>query len=256
MKKAKIAAVLVVVWLVGTLAVAGWVKFQETGARKRADRIVELGAAQKDLLNKMGPNLVKACTGKLTPQGTYALAGYIQAGGKHDPDVFDTIVSANSNEPKRVASSSGTHFYDPPFSDKVKENLNPFDWIGHLERARHTLMLDQTKYVAVSAVWGLVTAEATDDGYDPGAAQYYTRVLTYPEGNVVCEGSTTLRMKGTITGTGRGMFGKSDAESSARRLIPMVWSSSVVATPLADLCALAGGEELCTAMAEETGSRQ
>lgn len=258
-KKLRVALLLIAAWLLGTALVSWRVRAVGSGAWERAQRIAELGEAQKDLLHKEGPKLAAACAGKLTPQGPHALAGYTQDLGDHDPEVFGTLVAADAREPKRVAFSQAKGFYHPAFGDIFKGALNPFDWMHRLEWARHNLMFDQTKAVAVSAVWDLEVASSTSDGkYDPGRARYYTRVLSFPEGQVLCEGSTTLRMKGTVSGTGRAAskeLAQLEAASSVQRLIPFVWGRSVVATPLADLCALAGGKELCEAMAEETGWR-
>jgi hypothetical protein len=259
-KKSLIALLVVAAWLLGTALVAFRAQTVAQEALGRARRIVELGEAQKDLMHKEGAELVTACTGKLTPQGTLSIAGYTQKSGTHDPEVFGMLVAVNHRDPQRVTIEEAATFYDPRFGRLFTDALNPFDWNHRLKYARRELQLEETKVIAVSAVWGLVTASKAADGrFDPGEARYYTRVLSFPEGKVLCEGNTTLRMMASIHSTGRAKTQEeadAEAAASAARLIPFVWFRSVVTTPLADLCELAGGKQLCETMAEETGQRR
>jgi hypothetical protein len=81
--------------------------------------------------------------------------------------------------------------------------------------------------------------------------------VTFPSGDVVCEGRGEVRMKERVTASGRGSTkggAEIEAASNVRGLIPFVFTRSVVTTPLHEVCG-AGGKTLCDLTAEWVGSR-
>ena len=147
------------------------------------------------------------------------------------------------------------HFKDgkvePQLGGRIfKDNLNPVDWANHYKWARAgSVDLNDVKYLIVARYESLTTPRVDSDGYSPGSGEYGAKVLTFPTGELICEGKGHVRMKERVSASGRD---KDDAKINAGNLVEFVFTKSVVISPMQELCE-AGGTKLCDLTKEWVG---
>ena len=128
-------------------------------------------------------------------------------------------------------------------------SMSPDDWSRHLEYAATSRSrTEAVKYVVLTSFLSLRAPSVSlmGDTFTAGSGDYRSRVVRWPSGETICQGSGRARMElSKVTGHG-GSAG--DAASDSERELSDNWVQATLASPLDDVCA-AGGKDLCTATA-------
>lgn len=202
-----------------------------------------------------GDSLKQACAGKL------------QAGGERSIALYSLPIEQGlrpSLDGKRVdgvlASWVGTYVgIDPadPFgpapelSRSLSRALEFYEWPHHLEeRTAFDQETSSLRYLVVAKFSDLSAPSLpfSDTGtFDPGSAKYHAKVVSFPEGAVICEGTGEARMVEKVIGHGQGED-RFDAHANARSELELKlrdkWIDATVGSVLEDVCE-AGGKHLC-----------
>lgn len=228
---------------------------EERAAQDRA--VVALGQKLKpEVEGYFGSELLKeACKGKLTPGGRRSLALYTLPLGEVLPSLEGLRVDG------KLAAWSGTYVTveptDPPpsppsFSTILARLSSPDEWGWRLEKKDELRKETQElRYVAVALFSNLTAASlpflGKEGTFDPGSADYKVKVVTFPDGKPVCEGTGEGRMVQKVIGHGKARD-SFDAERAARsdleRKLGGKWMQATIGSPLEDLCDV-GGEPFC-----------
>lgn len=204
-----------------------------------------------------GEPLQEACKGKLTPGGRHSLALYTV--------LLDPALRLSADGPRvdgKLVAWSGTYVSvdpadplrpPPGLTDVLARLASPDEWGWRLEKKdelrRETAEL---RYVAAAQFSNLTPASipflAKEEGkFDPGSADYKVKVVSFPEGKLVCEGTGKGRMVEKVIGHGKAKD-SFDAQRAARqdleRKLVEKWVGATLGSPLEDLCEV-GGEPLC-----------
>lgn len=246
----KILGGIVAVYVAGVFIVFG-LSFQ--GARAADDkqrRAIELGEANAKTPTGSEPLLAEACKGKLTPGSPKSIALYV-AKMKWVPSlsrdyshVDRTLVG--THDVWRVELSN--RFYENLTVDSrawgltFEASLNPVDWFRHVKWARAgNPDMNDVKYLVVARYQSLSLPSVSGNSYTKGSGEYGAKVLTFPSGEVVCEGRGHVRMTERVSASGRDQV---EADINAQNLVEFVFTQSATVSPLQEVCE-AGGEALC-----------
>lgn len=253
--KLKILIGLVGLWLVGMIGATLGYWSQENAMRAKYRRAVELGEEHAPLPTEGIPRLTDACRGKLKPGGPNSIASYV-AKMKSLPSLDEsywhvdrTLVGVatvwNMNLSDRFYES--TTVSDLDLGSALKEQANPVDWMRHLNWAsKGSPEFGEVRYLIVARYDSLTMPTVEGDTFEAGRGAFGAKVLSFPDGAVLCEGGGAVRMSSRVSASGRG---DAEAQANAARLVPFVFTESVTRTPLADLCDV-GGPELCKLTSE------
>lgn len=264
MKKGPIIAAVLGVYAVAALGVAT-LHFSYSNAKDaRYQRAIDLGEKEAPLPDPAQPLLSAACAGKLTPGGPKSIAVYVAKMAELPPlaeDYYhvDRVLLGVSDS--SFLTTANSFFEDltvskQSFGRSLQDSLNPADWSHNLSWAqRGSPDLQELRYLVVARYASLTNPVVADEGYVPGSGEFGARVLSFPDGQVLCSGRGSVRMPVQVSASGRGASSTGaeiEAAANARDIVPFVFIQGAVATPLADVCA-AGGPELCKLMIEASG---
>ncbi|MEW5739797.1 MAG: hypothetical protein AB1938_12775 [Myxococcota bacterium] len=263
MKKALLVLLgLAAAWGGGTAYVAARVmRTDEERARQNA-AVVELGekqAAEVRGIDSAGASLKDACAGKLPPGPARSLIEYVvrlpadeRPGSTDAPRLDGLLCEVTDNGSDYLEHEP----MDPPqpllgWGAQLARAASPDDWARRLdEAAEFAGRTAQLRFVAITAFSELTPARSRVDllgqggVFDPGHSRYRTRVVAFPSGQTVCEGSGEGRLQQKeVIGHGGSA---EDARSQLERKLGQAWVAATVASPLDDLCE-AGGKSLCFA---------
>lgn len=254
----KVIAALVGLYLVGTFAMFGLILSATRSAEEKQRRAIELGELHARIPTAEDRALAEACKGKLTAGSEKSIALYV-AKMKWAPTfseshyhVDQTLVG--TRDIFRV-DIEDTHFKDGTVEAQLagrifKDNLNPVDWAHHYKWAKAgSPDMNDVKYLIVARYESLSTPTVGDDGYSQGSGEYGAKVLTFPTGELICEGKGHVRMKERVAASGHD---KDEAKRNAGNLVEFVFTKSVVISPMQELCE-AGGTKLCELTKEWVG---
>lgn len=255
----KVIAGIVALYVVGTFAMFGLILSATRAAEEKQRRAIELGELHARTPTSEDQELAEACKGKLTAGSEKSIALYVAkmkwgapSFSKDSYHVDQTLVG--TRDIFRV-DIEDAYFKDGSVEPRLgglifKENLNPVDWANHYKWAKAgTPDMNDVKYLVVARYESLTAPSVDSDGYSPGSGAYGAKVLTFPTGEVVCEGRGHVRMKERVSASGRD---KDDAKLNAGNLVEFVFTKSVVISPLQELCD-AGGPKLCELTKEWVG---
>lgn len=249
-----LVALLLLSWLGGTSFVALQLKAAGDERQAQNAQIVAMGEkAAAELRAIEGPPLTEACAGKLptaTPDGfvTYslklpALERPTMSGSMKRVDGIVTRM----NDRHEYLEHTG---FDPPPADDglpFQYSMSPDDWTRLLRDAEQTRQQTAAvKVVLLDAFSELrgPTLTLMRDTFSAGGGTYRARVVAFPSGQVLCEGTGAVHMKVTkVTGHG-GSAG--DAQADSERELSDDWVRAAISSPLDDVCK-AGGDALCSA---------
>ncbi len=246
----KLLGGLVALYVAGLFVVFGVCLHGERAADDKQRRAIELGEANAKVPTGREPLLADACKGKLTPGSAKTVALYV-AKMKWPPALKDEYAHVDrtlvaTNDVFRVQLSD--RFYENltvsprPWGQVFEEQLNPVDWARHVTWAlAGDPELNAVRYLVVARYESLTLPSVSDDGYTKGAGEYGAMVLTYPAGDVLCEGRGHVRMTERVSASGRD---QREANLNAQHLVEFVFTKSATVSPLQEVCD-AGGEALC-----------
>lgn len=244
----------VLAWLAGTFYVAS---NQKSAADLRSTQEAQIAAmgekAAGELRALVGPSLAEACAGKV-PTGkpesfvTYslklpelerpALSGSMKR--------VDAIIT-RMNSRNEYLQGTGLDPPRPPGGLPLAYSMSPDDWARLLRDADEEKRQTEAVRVVLFTVFSSLRAPSVNfarDGFSPGSGDYRTRVVAFPSGQVLCEGTGAAHLKLTkVTGHG-GSSG--DAQADSERELSDYWVRATVSSPLDDVCT-AGGTALCDA---------
>lgn len=225
-------------------------------------RVKELGEQHAPLPTDEMKPLAEACAGKLTPGGPRSVAAYIAKLPGMKPSLskdyyfideavigVDEVFRLQLNE-RHLDEISDAQL--PRFQDVADFT----GWSRHLGWARAGRPeLNQLQHLVVARYESLTMPVVEDTTYEAGRGRFGARVLAFPSGDVLCEGRGEASMPGNVNSSGRGAskeLAQLNAASSARELVPFVFTKGVITTPLHRVCA-AGGKALCDVTQEWVG---
>jgi hypothetical protein len=257
-KLAAVVGLYIVAWLVASFL---WLSFTKS-SNALGRRAIELGEQHGAELKGVDGlrDLREACTGKLQPGTDRTIAAYIAKTSvkpKDDNQWDEVLLGITHVWDDSLVRQRPSVFTDPPFTQALKRNANPLDWNRHLTwaKAGH-VELEPTRYLIVAKYLTLRPPENQGtDGYTRGAGDYAARVLSFPAGEVLCEGRGEVHMTDTVSASGRAATQEeahAQAVSNAARLVPFVFSESVTTSPLHALCNV-GSDALCKLTKENIG---
>lgn len=219
----------------------------------------EKAAEEVAAIDPAGPSLKDACRGKLAAGPRRSIVGLALAVPEGDrprveggPRLAGLVSAMTDGESTYLEESP----LDPPESPMgwdlaLVKAVSPGDWSRLLENAaRKQQYTQQLRYVAVTHFSELQPARASFElgkkggTYDAGHSRYRTRVVAFPGGATVCEGSGEGRF------LQKEVIGRSGSAEGARaaleRKLDQAWLEATLVTPLDDLCET-GGKDLCFA---------
>ncbi|MGV3625021.1 MAG: hypothetical protein ACO1OB_29645 [Archangium sp.] len=253
----KVIAGIVALYVVGFIVVSGLVISATRAAEGRNARAIELGEKHARTPSEDDTPLGEACKGKLNVGSEKSVAVYLAkmkwapSFSKDAYHVDETLVGTEDVFSVRL---SDRHFKDGVVPSQLpgaiaKDNLNPVDWARHLKRASAgSPDMNDVKYLVVARYESLSPPSVGSDSYTGGTGEYGAKVLTFPEGEVVCEGRGHVRMKERVAASGRDADA---AKLNAGNLVEFVFTQSVIMSPLQEVCS-AGGSKLCELTLQST----
>lgn len=253
----KLVLGLLALFVIGVAVVTVVLFLFETSSNERLRRVVELGEEHAPLPSAAQKPLKEACAGKLTPGGPRTIASYVakmEAGKlpsleKDYWHVDRTVLGVHDIVQLDLTDRFLEPVSDASLGQALQTALDPTSWANRVRWAyRGQPELRETKYLVVARYESLTLPSVDGDTFEPGTGEYGARVLSFPSGEVLCEGRGQVGMMNRVTSTGRGttdVAAKLEASENARKLVPFVFTRAVTASPLNALCA-AGGEALCT----------
>jgi hypothetical protein len=239
--------VLAVAYGIGLIVVASTEVNAEQERRAQEEKIVALGRPLALSFDGMTTYeaVAHACKDKLTPGALRSLVVYTVVseqglGGRIVGYSERYVVVGEQDELRRLRT----------LSDALAHDASPDDWSRYLDDAKS--LREETRalrYVAVVQFSDVRQATLAFSGelFDPGRAEYKAKVITFPDGKLVCEGVGQGHMKGEVIGHGKGTYdfqAQQDARENAAKKLKAKWFAAMAASPLHDLC-FAGGEQLC-----------
>ncbi len=241
-------------WLLSFVGVSllHWSRTNAMNARYRT--AVELGEKLAPLPNGLPESLGEACKAKLQSGGPNTIASYVAKMETLPPlaesywHVDRTLLGVSDVGSLHLAD----RFIDGPIDDESLAhsfiyNANPFDWSRHLAWAANgSPQFADVRYLVVARYGPITMPRVMDTTFIAGSGWFGARVLRFPSGEVLCEGTGAVRMRESVSASGRGQLA---AQSNARNLVPFVFTDSVTRAPLAEVCG-AGGTELCRLTSE------
>lgn len=249
-------------YLGGVVYVGAQLRGVSAARAQQAAAVAALGekaAEEIAALDAAGPSLKDACRGKLAAGPPRSLVGYaLKLPEAERPTLEDAprLVGVLSAMTDNESTYLEDEVLDPPappvaWDLALSRAVSPDDW-GRLmeEAARRQEYTGHLRYVAVTRFSELQPARASFDlageggTYDAGHSRYRTRVLAFPGGATVCEGSGEGRfLQKEVIGRSGSAAGARDALT---RKLDRAWLEATLATPLDDLCET-GGKDLCFA---------
>ncbi len=211
-------------------------------------------AEQVRNIDASGPSLQQACAGKLVEGAPRSLVAYAleSTEAEGSPRIAKVIYALTEGDGGYL-DQFGMPATAPAYGWDVglAHALSPDDWPRELERASGKQALyAQLRYVVVSHFSELTPAtvrfdaEGKNGAYDAGHARYRARVIAFPSGETVCEGSGDgIFEQKEVVGHGTN---KDDARTSMLNKLSGAWMQATIASPLHVLCAV-GGKALCSA---------
>lgn len=253
--KLKILIGLVGLWLVGMIGSTVGYWSSENAMRAKYRRAIELGEQHAPLPAEGMSRLTDACRGKLKPGGPNSIGSYVakmkslptlEKDAWHvDRTLLGVATVWRMDLTDRFFESMTID--DIPLTSALKEQANPADWLRHLNSAsKGSPEFGEVRYLIVARYDTLTLPMVDGDTFQPGTGVFGAKVLSFPDGAVLCEGGGAVRMSSRVSASGRG---DSEAQANAANLVPFVFTLGVTHTPLADLCDV-GGPELCKLTAE------
>ena len=235
--------------------VVGFLWFDWTNAAaERGRHAMVLGEQQAaQLPEPMGlPELSEACAGKLQPGDPHGIAAYLAKTEVKpaDENAWDEVlVGVDQLRLSDVVRERRERFVPVEPKDALLATADPLEWTRLLPRARAgSPELSVAKYLVVAKYFSLRPPlnEGTD-GYTRGGGAFSARVIGFRDGEVLCEGRGEVRMKETVSASGRGdnpEAAQAAALQNAAKMVPFAFSLAVTTSPLHALCSV-GGEALC-----------
>jgi hypothetical protein len=227
----------------------------EAATTELRKQVRELGEKHAPLPTEDMKPLKEACEGKLTVGDAHSIAAYVAKLAPSKMPVLEKDYYAVDESVIGVESVwrfdvSDRHLHEiaepsfPRFSDIV----DPTIWKNHLRSAKAgSPELNELKYLIVARYDSLTPPVVSGSTYSGAEGTYGARVLAFPSGEVLCEGSSEMGMPSRVSAGGRGKtkeLAEADAASRAVELVPFVFTKAVVISPLNELCKV-GGNELC-----------
>jgi hypothetical protein len=238
---------------------AGW----ENAEHEKIVLIRKFGSEPRSA-GQLGP-LKEACAGKLEKGGPFSLVGYVVPLVDSDDDEIGDRVMGLVEYPN-VPVNSGVRFDASqtwvryPGSPRTILGefvgaLDPMSWkyktrpegSGGKPRVR------DARYVAITTPRDLVWPVDQGNVYIPGTARLETRVVTLPEGKLVCEGESTVTHGGRIEMEGRGKtMAEAETQAVARLSfhVKAYFISAIQYGPLFPICE-APGNDFCDQVGHE-----
>jgi hypothetical protein len=254
--------VLAVLYGGGVVYVASRLEAASAARATQDAQVAALGekvAAEVRAIDSQGASLKEACAGKLTEGGARSLVEYALA----LPEGERPSLDGESSFAAQICAltDTGSQYLemtpmDPPrprrgWDVALARSVSPDDWARLLEGAADDRALyDELRYVLVAHFSDLTPARIELDlagqgtTFDPGRSRYRARVISFPGGETVCQGTGEGRLEQKEV-IGRGSSAASALGQSERKLAD-AWHKATVASPLHDLCAT-GGKSLCFA---------
>lgn len=225
-------------------------------------RVKELGEQHAPLPTDAMKPLAEACAGKLTAGGPRNIAAYVAKLPGMKPSlskdyyyVDEAVIGVYEVFRLGLTEQHLDEISDaqlPRFQDVADFT----GWSRHLRWARAgSPELNQLQYLVVARYESLTMPVVEETTFEAGTGRFGARVLAFPSGDVLCEGSGDASMKGTVNSSGRGATKETaqlEAAASARDLVPFVFTKGVMTTPLHRVCD-AGGKALCDLTQEWVG---
>ena len=217
-------------------------------------RVKELGEKNAPLPTAEMKPLAEACAGKLTPGGPRNIAAYIAKLPGMKPSlereyyyIDEAVIGVHEVFRLELSEWHLNEIPDAPLPHFV-DVVDFTGWSRHLGWARAgDPELRELEYLVVARYESLTMPVVEDTTFQSGTGRFGARVLAFPSGGVLCEGRGEASMKGNVNSSGRGAtkeLAQLAAASSARGLVPFVFTKGVVTTPLHRVCE-AGGKALC-----------
>jgi len=254
--------VLLVLYAAGVGYVGSRLKGAWAARERQNAQVAALGekvAVEVSAIDATGATLKDACKGKLTAGSRGTILEYVVKLSEGDRPALDgaprldglicrmTWVETAYLEQEPMDPPRPSYGWDVALGHAV----SPDDWSRELEKAsRWQGITGALRYVAVTHFSELRPATPTFDlsgeskTFQPGGSRYRTRVVAFPSGATVCEGTGEGRLKQKeVIGHGGST---EDARSAMVRKLGGTWAEATVASPLDDLCDV-GGKELCSA---------
>ena len=249
-------------YVVAMAVVAGLIFNFNTASVSVLRRVKELGEKNAPLPTDEMKPLTEACAGKLTPGGPRSIAAYIAKLPGMKPSLekdyyfIDEAVLGVHEVLRLDLSERHLEAISDAQLPRFQDVADFTGWSRHLGWARSgNPDLRELKYLVVARYESLTMPVVEDTTFEAGKGRFGARVLTFPSGDVVCEGRGEVSMKGNVNSSGRGAtkeLAQLDAASSARSLVPFVFTKGVITTPLHRVCD-AGGKALCDLTQEWVG---
>jgi hypothetical protein len=243
---AAIVALLVVGWGAGTFSVAFSDKAADDARRAQEAAIAALGEKVADELAALqGSSLKEACANRLPKGLAESVVGYsLKLGEGERPSMRGSAKRVDAV----IVRMNDHHEYlertelDPPRPEarlNFTASMSPDDWsrlMGYTELSRQRTAA--VKLVILTSFSRLRSPAVLGDTFSPGAGEYRSRVVAWPSGKTLCEGTGTAHLKlPKVTGHG-GSLG--DAAFDSERKLSDDWAEATIASPLDDVCELVG----------------
>ncbi|MBL8956346.1 MAG: hypothetical protein JNK82_36570 [Myxococcaceae bacterium] len=238
-------------WLGGTYYVASHGKAAHEARRKQHIDIAAAGEkAATELRALYFPSLKEACADKLPKGPPESVVGYTLKLGDGERTGLDGYkkrldgVAVRMND--RGEYLGEDELPEPERPLNLTYSMSPDDWSRYLGDDERSQQRTAAVKVVVLTVYRNLRAPSISlmgDTFSAGDGEYASRVVAWPSGEKLCEGTGKVRMTlPKVTGHG-GSAG--DAAADSRRKLSDDWVEATLASPLDDVCE-AGGRALCT----------
>ena len=251
-------------YLAGVLVVAVVLHRHELAAAALRARAVELGEQHAPLPDHAAIALGEACAGKLERGEAGTIAAFVArmepAGLPQLADdgnfVDRVLVGLERRDSLDLDLRRMDESERPPRPLRTLEDaLDLSSWSRYLHRdPQDRPVLAATRYLVAARYAWLELPQSNGEGYSLGAGDWGARVVSFPEGEVLCEGRGSVRIRDTFNTS----YGTANADSAAdspygaASMAEFLFTRAVAIAPLHAVCR-AGGPQLCAETASWVG---